>query len=250
MTSLTEKLLAKKQADEAAKNAAFTGAAAGTVENGEVPVPSIAPTPPADNIPVDGISTATGEIAKDSDVATDDGKVKASVNATTDPNAIVGQATNAGSPLLGGIQTGMQGSVTNPSQMEDPNKTIANAGGVYEDTTSLMGKADAQLAAGIALNQASDEENRIAKEAYEGEQRRQRMLEGRPTQADLDADAEEDAPAGAYKNIRLNQFIDSVGNVVKHVKGWFHPRDEADAAQLDHYVSQGLVEAPAKTDKE
>jgi hypothetical protein len=110
-----------------------------------------------------------------------------------------------------------------------------------------MGVREKSLREGLSMNAISDEENQKAIKAYEGEQRRQRMLEGRPRDTDMAADQEDaGAPEGGYKSNGILRFVNALGNWVPAVNGYFVPANEEEKKILDHYVTTGVVEALGK----
>jgi len=154
------------------------------------------------------------------------------------------------SVLLGGVVTGMANSVEENASAEKADTTVSTVLGndglvTNGDPSSVMAQAANQLQEGLAQNADMDKQNEIALKILEGEEKRQRMLEGRPRDTDIaEESADMEAPEGGYKSLGMVRFVDNKGNWVKAVNGYFVPKTEEEKKILDHFVTTYQVEAP------
>jgi len=258
MSSITEKLLAKKKEQEAAdaskanQNSGETGAVGSTVG-----VVGTADEAGAKQVAKDAGATQTPSVgAVESGIMT---SILEQKDMPTD-SQIQAQRTET-STNVDVLETRLIGGGDNRAGIphDPPNGTLPNSGMVLENhVDSVMGKGEAERQAGLnlGLNRQVDadgkpklsdtEAERIEREAAawaDSEGRRQRMLAGRPQDSDLLHNEEEGAaPAGGYKAVSVFQIVMPNGSWFKAKNGYFVPETQEEEDQLKYYIDKGYVE--------
>lgn len=263
MSSLTDKMLAKKKVEKDAEaknqNPAETGAASATVPVATSPEDLKANEAAAQQVAKDAGATEVPKIG-----AVETGMMTSILEQKDMPTEeqIQAQRTET-STNVDILETRLIGGGDNRAGLpaDPPTGTLPNSGMILEnEQDSVMRAREEQQRAGLNLGlnrqvdadgkpKLSDEEaERIEREAAawaDGEGRRQRMLAGRPQDTDLMHNEEDGpAPAGGFKAVGITQIAMPNGAWFKSVNGYFVPETEEQEKELDYYIRKGLVEKP------